>query len=336
MIVIASDKFKGTLTAEEACRAIADGLALAGVAREELRLMPMADGGDGTAAILGSLTGNSVSVIESHQIIGPQCFGSMPAMERSSYPLGEAVGRCGDKDRVIMAVGGTATCDGGAGMLQALGMRAYGADGQLIERPLTPRLLAEVVEVDFSQMMLTDGLLALSDVKASLVPDGQEELSALDFARQKGFGEEDIQELERNLMHWRQVVETAGFGRTSIIDGAGGGIGYALGAVLGARIEPGAKFVADAYGRNYLDGARLVISGEGCIDAQTGAGKVVAEMACRARERDIAFIAIGGRVKGAHPFPTLAVDGPDTLCPLTTHEAYERLKSAALRVKLRG
>lgn len=323
MIVIAPDKFKGTLSATQAADAIAGGLRDAGVA-DTLRLYPMADGGDGTAAVLAGLIPEGTCVVETHQHIGPACFSCKPAA-RSSFALGVEIGRALERwGRVLVGIGGTACCDGGAGMLQALGLRAFRADGSEIAEHLTPDMLLHVAAVDASALPAGAAITALSDVRASLAPSPDSALSALDFALQKGFAPDYIPQLSRALAHWHSLVAP---GLSSPIDGAGGGVGFALATVLGAEVRSGAEFVADAYDMS-LAGARLVISGEGRIDAQSGAGKVVAEMARRASAAGVPFLAIGGSVAGAHPFSTLAVDSPGTPLPSSPAEAAARLRRA--------
>ena len=323
MIIIAPDKFKGTLTAPQAAKAISYGLRDAGVA-DRLLLYPMADGGDGTAAVLSEILKEDARVVETHRCIGPQCF-ACDAAERSSYELGAEIKRAlSCNDRVLVGIGGTACCDGGAGMLQALGLRAFRADGSEIAEHLTPDLLMHVAAVDISALPRGASITALSDVRASLTPTPDFALSALDFALQKGFTVDYLPQLAGALAHWHSVVAP---GLSSLVDGAGGGVGFALATVLGAEVRSGAAFVADAYDMP-LAGARLVISGEGRIDAQSGAGKVVDEMARRAYAAGTEFLAIGGSVAGTHPFPTLAVDAPDIPQPYSPAEAAARLRRA--------
>lgn len=323
MIIIAPDKFKGTMDAWTASVTIADALRDAGC-RESVRLCPMADGGDGSADILRELLPQGCSVVESHAAIGPDRFLTEAAMRRSSHAFGaalaEALRRGGE---VLAAIGGTGCCDGGAGMLQALGMRALDADGRLIGEPLTPGLLPQVAAVDFSGLPDCRGLTALSDVTASLLPADGCPLSAMDFALQKGFRPEELPQLEAALRHWQDIASRA----RSSIDGAGGGVGFALGSVLRARIRSGAEYILDRYGIDF-GRVRAVITGEGCIDAQTGGGKVVETVARRATAAGAKVLAVGGRVKGAHPFPTLAVDPPGTASPASGAEAMRRLHKA--------
>ncbi len=326
MIIIAPDKFKGTLSAIQAARAIAGGLKAAG-ADEPMMLCPMADGGDGTAEVLEPMLRGTGSVVESHRCVGPQCFGDTPPQERSSFALGLALREAAERGgTVYAAIGGTACCDGGAGMLQALGMRAFDACGHEITLPLCPQLLPRLARVDFSGICVSPGTItALSDVRAALVPEPGA-LSALDFARQKGFSASALPELEHSLAHWQRIASR----RTSAVDGAGGGIGFALASVLGADFHSGADFILDRYALPFGK-ARLVVTGEGCIDGQTGGGKVVDAVVRRARAAGVPVLAIGGKVCGSHPFPTLACSAPEEAVPATAAEATRRIVRALAR-----
>ena len=325
MIIIAPDKFKGTLSAAEAAAAIAEGLREGGL-KDEMLIRPMADGGDDTAAVLKPLLGKGEAVVESHEYAGPQCFAGIPAWKRSSRRLGNAITEALKiHTHIYIGVGGTATCDGGAGLLQGMGMKAYRADGSEIVDDLTPERLREVARVDLNGLPDSGRITVLTDVEASLVPTDGINLSALDFAVQKGFEAERAGELEGALRHFAKI---ASGNRSSVADGAGGGIGFALCAVAGARCRKGAEFIADLYELPFSD-ARLVVSGEGCIDNQTGGGKVVAEIARRTRLSGRPFVAFGGRVRGHQPFPVIATCGPDDPVPHAGMEAAEALKNAA-------
>lgn len=325
MIIIAPDKFKGTLSASQAAEAIARGIRDAGYSGRILQC-PMADGGDGTAGVLTPLLSAESHVVESHLHIGPECFGALPPMKRSSYAFGHAIAvALQNHTHVYAAIGGTACCDGGAGMLQALGMQALHADGSIMTEPLTPYTLPSVARVDCSALAgIGQRITVLADVRASLVPDPASRLSALDFCVQKGFSEADMHVLSGALKHWLDVASPM---TSNAVDGAGGGAGFALASMLCSEVCAGAHFVADCYDMPLQD-AQLVVSGEGCIDAQTGSGKVVAEMARRAAEACVPFLAIGGCVRGEHAFPTLAVDSPGTRPPATAEEAAFRLQRA--------
>lgn len=322
IVLIAPDKFKGSLSAAEAARLIAEGLSEAGVAGEFL-LRPMADGGEGMPASLGG-----VPVISSCDYVGIASaqLCAMPLPDRSSYALGEAICRIcsGGAKRVFVAVGGTMVADGGAGMLQALGACYYDASGQLIASQITPRLLANVSRIDLSALEKTgwrDTLTALSDVEASLTGPG---LSALDFLTQKGASPEEAVLIAGSL---RRFAMLAAPGRSSAIDGAGGGIGFALASAIGASWRLGAEAMAETLDVPWQR-VKLIVSGEGSIDSQTAGGKVVETMRREASKRGISFAAIGGYVE-----PTLRTTA--MVSTIGRREDYDpalaatRLRSAA-------
>lgn len=326
MIFVCPDKFKGTLTARQAAEAIEAGMREAGVTAP-VRLCPMADGGDGTADVLAPLLPAGKCVVESHRHVGPECFAGVEPMLRSSYAFGEALRHeLQHHDHVYAAIGGTACCDGGAGMLQALGMRAFASDGHEITQHLSPALLPRVDHIDCTALPSGARITVLSDVRASLVPDASEFLSALDFAAQKGFSEADMPRLEAALRRWSGVASPL----RSEVDGAAGGIGYALASVMDCDHRPGAAFVADSYGLRF-SADDLAISGEGRIDAQTGAGKVVSEIYTLTKAGVCSFLAIGGSVEGRHSFVTLSVSRPGEPVPPTAEEAAARLRDAVKR-----
>ncbi|MCM1449108.1 MAG: glycerate kinase [Clostridiales bacterium] len=322
MIIIAPDKFKGTMTADVVANTIAEALRECG-SQENLMLYPMADGGDGTAAVLQKAM-PGIMAIEAHRYIGPENFDNMP-MTRSSYSLGVAIDQAvKSSGKIYVGIGGTACCDGGAGLLQAMGMKAYSNDGSIIKEHLCPANILKIERLDFSALPNNVQIVALSDVEASLVPADGMLLSALDFARQKGFTEIELTELGSALKHFKRLASP---GFSSVIDGAGGGVGFALGSVLRTEIKSGASFITDCYEIPF-DKARLVISGEGCIDSQTAGGKVVDVLYQRAKEAGVPFLAIGGKVSGKQEFPTIAIDGMSAPLPADTREAQLRLKRA--------
>lgn len=316
-ILIAPDKFKGTLSATEVTDIIADTL------REhtDLNLLrcPMADGGEGTPHIL---CGHKVIV--SHDYIGRQCYGDTPVMHRSSYPLGEAVQQeLALGKPFYIGIGGTATVDGGAGLLQALGAVFHYADGSVIRGRVTPAMLPSVSRIDLPENLRT--LLAgratlLYDVAATLHGPG---LSTLDFARQKGATADDIPVICAGLVNLERLLQPA---RHAPCDGAGGGVGFALGAIAGADAEQGALAILRS---KEIDWQRiaLVISGEGRIDRQTAGGKVPQLLRREAEKRGIPFVGIGGYVTpdAAESCYISTIDDPRDFDPLA---APLRLRSA--------
>jgi len=306
MILIAPDKFKGTFTAEQAARIIGSELP------HQCLMMPMADGGEGTAdAIASASTGweqcngyvanreTATAAIDASSVIGLQKtdLSRHDILTASSAPLGTVVREIikGGCKKVIIGVGGTATCDGGVGFLEALGL----------ER------LEEYREA----------LTALCDVRVPLVaPAG--EPSALMFAPQKGATPADITLLKARL----ESVERRWPHRKSPFDGAGGGLGFALASVIGCRACLGAEYVL-ALNNVDWNHIRLVITGEGCVDAQTSRGKVVDTMTKAAAKRGIPTVVFGGYVtpelRSTHIISTFD-KRPDTLTRQSAEEALRR------------
>lgn len=280
MILIAPDKFKGTMSAETAAHCIASTLSLYGY--ESIKF-PMADGGEGTAMILAHIYGlqpescvpkcyvksdGTVGVMEAGVLTYGNTRSRDIVMDKDSAELGEALrlimGKYPQMHTLYLGIGGTGTCDGGAGMLRVLSQYW--------------------LETRASQC-----LVGLCDVRVPLVaPIG--EPSALMFAPQKGALPEDLPLLAERLRKWQEHRP----GRSSVYDGAGGGLGFALASVLGARCVDGAAYFAEAI--PWERGIDLIVSGEGCIDEQTGQGKVVDTLRRLAAAHGVPFLAFGGCV----------------------------------------
>lgn len=294
MILIAPDKFKGSLSAREAAEIIAGAFRSRGL--EDLLLCPMADGGEGTPRLLGTPP-DGVPVILSHDHAGPQSFPDVPFADRSSFALGVAVRKAHRKGRKIyIGLGGTAVCDGGAGFLQALGVRFRDIEDKPIAIPVTTRMLPCLGRAEGLEELRAKGyaadLEALYDVEASLLP-GDEGLSAIDFVGQKGAGEEDIPLLLSGLANLRGVL---GADTESPCDGAAGGIGFAICSAVGAQARAGARAVLDSY-RIDWSAIDMVVSGEGRIDSQSAGGKVPCFMEREARRHGLPCVLIGGYVE---------------------------------------
>jgi glycerate kinase len=300
MILIANDKYKGTITAERAAHIIADALG-----RNRCVLTPMADGGEGTAQVLASSTPwqccgkwhynklTREAAIDSSAVIGLQQIDRRThnILTATSAPLGEALNAIADAGavRIYLGVGGTATCDGGEGMLDAL----------------TPNH-------NWREM-----IVGVCDVAVPLA-------DALMFAPQKGATPADLPLLMERL---KRVQHR--FGGVSRWDGAGGGIGYALASALGCKCVSGAQFVLKHYNIDWQN-IDLVITGEGRIDAQTSCGKVVSEVQAAAKAHGVRCIAIGGCVDPALRNADV-IDTSQYLAdmPLTPEVAEKRLRLAA-------
>ena len=320
-VVIAPDKFKGTLTAGQVAAHLAAGL---GRARPGLKTVqvPVADGGDGTVDAAQAAgyrrieigvrgpTGKPVTasfallddtaIIESAQACGlTRLPGGTPApLTATSRGVGElilAAVRMRAK-RIVLGLGGVACTDGGAGLVTALGGRLVDESG--IELPPGGAALARLHHVDLSGLRDLPGIevIAATDVDNPLLgPRG----AAAVYAPQKGASADDVTVLETGLARWADVAEQAAGFRKRDEPGAGaaGGLGFAALGFLGAVMQPGIELMLDllSFGE-HLPGARLVITGEGALDRQTLDGKAPAGVAraAAAAVPDVPVVAVAG------------------------------------------
>lgn len=316
-VVVAPDKFKGSLTAPDVAAAVARGLVLA---RPDLvvREVPVADGGDGTVAaalaagfapltaVVHGPTGESVkatiairdrvAIVEAAAACGLAVLpdGRRAPLTASSYGVGELLLLAADADcaTVVLGVGGSACTDGGAGMVQALGGRVVDADS----RPLPPGggALTRVAAVDLTGIdpRLADIEVVLAtDVDNPLLgPEGAAEV----YGPQKGADPDQVRLLAEGLRTWADVLRPDLAGARAA--GAAGGIGFAALAVLGAATESGIDYLLDLIGFTaHLRGAALVITGEGSLDEQSLFGKAPIGVVRRARAAGVPAIAVAGR-----------------------------------------
>jgi glycerate kinase len=328
-IVVAPDKFKGSLPATAVAAAIADGLRAARP-DTELVTVPVADGGEGTvdAAVAagfervpvtaagpagdpvraGYARRGEVAVIELAGVCGlARLLGGRPApLTASSAGAGEVLRAALEAGarRIVLGVGGSASTDGGAGLLQALGARVLDARGEPV-RPGGPALggaLHDGATLDLAGLhpalhpaSRTAELTLAADVDNPLTgPDGAAEV----YGPQKGASAAEVAVLAAGLRHWAAVVAAAVGKDWSQAPGAGaaGGVGFAALAVLGATRRPGIELVLDLAGfETALDGADLVITGEGSLDEQSLAGKTPVGVARAAARRGIPVVAVAGR-----------------------------------------
>ncbi len=315
-VLVASDKFKGTLTSAEVAAAVADGVR---------RVRPdavvdtvlIADGGDGTlaAAVAAGFelipvtacgpTGEPVqsgyarrgdtAVVELADVSGLIRLpgGTLAPMTATTRGTGELIAAAVSAGctRVILGIGGSASTDGGAGLLRALGARLLDASGA--EVPEGGEALADVVTVELDSLRKQlDGVevVVACDVDNPLTgPTG----AAATYGPQKGVGPEQIDVLDRALGHWADLV--APHLRDTPGAGAAGGVGFAALAVLGAELVPGIELVLELVGfRERLVGVDLVVTGEGALDEQTLRGKAVAGVASAANAAGVPVVAVCG------------------------------------------
>ncbi|KRA06350.1 glycerate kinase [Pseudomonas synxantha] len=322
-IIIAPDSFKDSLSAAGTAQAIAEGLAQVWP-DAQLVECPMADGGEGTVdAVLAACNGQlrrqlvqgplGVTVearwgwlADSHtamiemaeasglQLVAPE---QRDACSSTTYGTGELIRAALDAgaQRIILAIGGSATNDGGAGAMQALGVQLLDAASQ----PLPPGGLA-LTRLSHISLESLDPRLA--QVRFEIAADvnnplcGPHGASAI-FGPQKGASPEQVAQLDAALGHFAdhcaQVL--ANDVRDQPGSGAAGGLGFAAKAFLGARFRPGVEVVAELVGLDdAVRGADLVITGEGRFDAQTLRGKTPFGVARVAQRHGVPVIVIAG------------------------------------------
>ena len=325
IVVLAPDKFKGSLTASAVASAMAAGLRRVWP-DAEVRMRPMADGGDGTLdAILAGGgerrthvvsgaegtpralpyglirdDGGEVAIIEAASVVGiTDALGMhVPVERRTTRGMGELMRALLDAGvhRFMVGLGGSSTNDGGAGLLAALGMRLLDRDGQAIDP--TPHGLAQIARVDATSMdarLAGAGITVLSDVDNPL--NGPRGATAV-FGPQKGVREDAVERIDGVLANFARIAERAVDRHVADVPGAGaaGGLGFAL-MLIGGRLQAGAEIVADLVGLDAaLAGADWLITGEGKSDAQTLAGKAPWTAARRARDANVPATLVAGAI----------------------------------------
>lgn len=352
LIAIAPQAFKGSADAHEVAQAIAEGLGRVWPdARYEL--IPVADGGEGTVRALveatrgeyrvarvrdplgrpidarwGLIDGGRTAIIEMAAASGLPLLRpeERDPLRTSTYGTGElmlAAARSGAR-RLIIGIGGSATNEGGAGMLAALGLRLFDAAGGELEPRGAALVRLERIEGELDPAVRGVEILVASDVRNPLV--GPEGASAV-FGPQKGANPDAVRQLDRALTRFADVVarRVGGDRRDAPGAGAAGGLGFALVALLGAEIRSGAELVLDvARFDERVRGASLCVTGEGRLDGQSLYGKATMTVARRCARQGVPAVAVVGSLgpgyerclaEGLRAVETLAV-GPTDLATL--------------------
>jgi glycerate 2-kinase len=317
-VVIAPDSLKGSLDAAPAAGAIAAGWRSVR-SGDELVLLPQADGGEGTldaiasavpAARLedaGPVTGPDGRPVEAHWLVLPDGTAVVELAQSSGLPqmapldargattrgLGEVIGRAldGGARALLIGLGGSASTDGGAGALAALGLGLLDADARAL--PDGGGALAALAAIDRSGLRSAPagGVRLLSDVTAPLLgPHG----AAAVFGPQKGADADDVTALDAALARFAELL---GGDPAQAGSGAAGGTGYGFAAAWGAVIEPGSTAIAELTGLPAaLDGADVLLTAEGRFDATSLTGKVVGNALALAAGAGVRAGVIAGRV----------------------------------------
>lgn len=322
-VVIAPDSFKESATAKEVANAIKNGWARI-LPDDDVHIIPMSDGGEGVMEILveatngtvyeeivtgpdgimlqskfGILGDNKTAVIESALAAG---LDLLPLSKRNPYyttsrGVGELISSALDKgvEQVIIGLGGTATNDGGVGMLQALGVKFLDEHQQ--EVPLGGIHLSTIVSIDASDLderLRRTTFIIASDVENPLFgPNGASHI----FGPQKGASREMVKELDLALKHYGTLINEFSGKDISSMKGAGaaGGMGAGILAFLQAEICNGAELVMETVNmESHLKEADVVIIGEGRMDGQTVMGKTPIRIAKAAKDNGAFVIALAG------------------------------------------
>jgi glycerate 2-kinase len=328
-IVIAPDSFKESMTAMEVCHSIEEGFRKVYPSATYIKI-PIGDGGEGTVqSLIDATDGQIIRLpvtgplgIEVDGFYGVSGDGQTAFIEMAAAsglqlvpkelrnPLNTTTKGTGEiildalnrgVNHIIFALGGSATNDGGIGMLAALGVKFFNKEGEEI-RPQADALN----ELDYIDTSNLDG--RLKDVKVEAACDVNNPLvgpkgASVVFGPQKGATEEIVKMLDENLTHYAEVLEKCL--SKSVIDmpgaGAAGGLGAAVVAFLNGELKKGIDIVLDYnHFERHLNDTDMVITGEGRIDSQTIYGKAPIGVAKRAKKYDIPVIAIAGSVSFDH------------------------------------
>ncbi len=362
-IIIAPDSFKESLSAAEVAEAIEAGILNVNPGIRTIKL-PMADGGEGTLAAVRAfidarkhkrpvnnavgraveacwlqLADQRTAMIEVAQAAGLE---QLKLTERnplitSSFGVGQQIRQALDagNQTIIITLGGSATNDCGAGLLQALGADYLDAQGQTVHA--CGGNLNRIRKIDLSNLdsRLTQAdIRLLCDVSNPLCGDNG--ASAV-FAPQKGAREQDVARLDANLKHFSRLLEKHAGKSVYDVHGAGaaGGIPAALLAATDAGICSGIDYLLTlADFSKHLSGADRVITGEGKIDSQTLNGKVIAGICGRSKAADVPVIALGGCVDiSQRQLDQLGLSAAFSICnrPMTLKEAFQQTKTNLIK-----
>ena len=366
-VLIAPDDFTGTLTAVEAAEAIAAGWR-SHAPDGDLTLIPMSDGGPGFVSAVSSVLGGDIAPVGVRGPQGDTAIGMVlmvgdtayiesahgcglalvhpdrrDARAATSYGVGQLIAAAIDSGarRIVVGLGGTASTDGGAGMLAALGATARDAAGTPVALDAGGASLVNVADIDLAPARARVGdveIVVATDVDSPLLGARG---AAHGFASQKGADEPAVAELEAALTAYSRAIGRQADGKDPSVAlgaGAGGGLGYGLMLLGGARV-PGIETVMQVVGLEEAIGANdLVITGEGCFDWQSLRGKVVAGVAAAALDQGRPVVVLAGRVEvGKREYISLGITeahaaSPDGSVPDTSAAAARALAERAARV----
>lgn len=354
-IVIASDSYKGSLDSSQVNEAMRKGV-LRVFEDAEIKCIPIADGGEGTVDAVMTCCGGSycyetVTGPDGREVIAR--YGILPdksaviemaaasglplvqdvtpdtVMNSTTYGTGQLIASALDKGcrKIYIGIGGSATNDGGIGMLQALGVSFLDADNR--EVGFGGKYLDKIARIDISNLdprIRETELVVMSDVTNPLCGENG---AAVVYSPQKGATEEEIAILDKGLAQFAELICQMNLPDIRNLPGAGaaGGLGGGLVSFLGAEIRPGIKAILEiADFEKSVQWADLILSGEGRIDGQSANGKVVSGIAEIAGKYNVPVIAICGSVeKDAREIFEKGISGMEAaVCrPVTLEKAMD-------------
>jgi len=361
-ILIAPDKFKGSLSSAEAAAAIERGVR-AVFPDPEVRSLPVADGGEGTSELLSDALGGERVTCRTVDPLGREidaCYTRVPErklavvdmsaaagmwrlsklerdpMQVSTFGVGKMMAHAIESgaETVWVGLGGSATNDAGCGMAAALGWKFEDENGN--ELPPNPAGLSQLARAVPASVPLSAFIVSLSDVANPLLgPTGCSHV----FGPQKGASSHQVEDLDAILGHVRDLVGDVAPAAFEDVpgDGAAGGIGWGLRVFCGAEMRNGFEAVAEAVGiEEEIRNADLVITGEGKLDEQSLSGKGPVGLARLARKHGIPAIALVGALDHSERlFELFSGVVPLAHGPMTEEESHENaarhLERAAFR-----
>ena len=324
-VVIAIDSFKGSLTSTEAGQAIADGI-LEQFPQSQMELIPIADGGEGMLTVMLNTIGGKIQHLTAHNpcmesiqtsygisedgttaFIEMANISGLPLIRReqqnpmktTTYGTGEIIRNAFEKGctRFIIGIGGSATNDAGIGMLQALGFEFLDKDRQPLG--FGGEILNKIVSTNSTKVhpkVKNAHFIVACDVQNPFYgPDG----AAAIYARQKGADNAMIEELDRGMQSFAQVIQKDTGKDISMVPGSGaaGGMGGGMLAFLDAELRSGADLVLDLCQFNSkIEDADLIITGEGRMDRQSLMGKIPGKILEAGKRKGIPVIAFTGSI----------------------------------------
>ncbi|MGN0347351.1 MAG: glycerate kinase [Lachnospiraceae bacterium] len=355
-IVVVTDSFKGCMTSLEVGNCIRDAIMdVRGDA--EIKVFPLADGGEGTvealmtcmkgeevtatvtgplgekvSAVYGIIPKQKLAIMEMANVAGITMVSdySKNPMNTTTYGVGEMILDAAGKGcrEFIIGIGGSATNDGGLGMLSALGVHFYKEDGK--KTGIYGRDVAKVAKVDISNMaevLKECHFTIMSDVRNPLCgPMG----SSAIFGPQKGASPKTIPLMDQGLANYAKIIMDTTGKDCADMEGAGaaGGLGFAFLTFLNTTMKPGVSYILDAlHLEEQMTDADIVITGEGTLDAQTTMGKAPAGVAAMAKKHGAKVIAFTGATsEDADACNQAGMDAYFSICrgPMTIEQAMDK------------